>query len=57
MVDQASLEEEVREWQRLCYIAKLAFEKYRVDRTELEVLAEKKELEILLEQSKGYSHS
>lgn len=57
-MDRASLKEEVRERLKLCYVAKLAFKKWRVDRSKLETLVEKrKELEILLEQLKGYSHS
>lgn len=55
--DRAYLEEEVREWRKLCYVAKHASKKWPVDRAELEAVAEnKKELEILLEHSEGYSH-
>ncbi|XP_042962542.1 chorismate synthase-like [Carya illinoinensis] len=58
MADRAHLEEEVRERRKLCFVAKAAFKRWRVEKAEMEELSERKrEFEILLEQTKGYSHS
>lgn len=58
MVDRARLEEEVVERQKTCEAAELSARRWQADMAELDALLERvKELEVLLEQSEGYSHS